>query len=250
MSFNIPKTETAYENSEAIDKLSVKNGLKLLINDQREGLNILNLLIDDIEFIVEKIFSHLNESSHGRLIYCGAGTSGRIGVQDGVELYPTFGWPTRRVDFLLAGGKKALVKSIENVEDDIISPKTLVEKKKINKNDIVIGLAASGNTPFTCEVLKNALSSKALTLAISNNPQGKILKYGALNLVIDSKSEVIAGSTRLKAGTLQKVCLNIISSMVMIKMGNVKDGMMINLIPNNDKLKRRKERITKLINNS
>ena len=114
----------------------------------------------------------------------------------------------------------------------------------------MIGLAASGNTPFTCEVLKNALSSKALTLAISNNPQGKILKYGALNLVIDSKSEVIAGSTRLKAGTLQKVCLNIISSMVMIKMGNVKDGMMINLIPNNDKLKRRKERITKLINNS
>ena len=128
--------------------------------------------------------------------------------------------------------------------------KLLLKKKKINKNDIVIGLAASGNTPFTCEVLKNALSSKALTLAISNNPQGKILKYGALNLVIDSKSEVIAGSTRLKAGTLQKVCLNIISSMVMIKMGNVKDGMMINLIPNNDKLKRRKERITKLINNS
>ena len=250
MNLNTPKTELPYKSSVPIDKLSVKEGVKLLIDDQKKGLKKLSLLIDDLTSIVEEIYEHLCKSTHGRIIYCGAGTSGRIGVQDAVELYPTFGWPTNRVDFLLAGGKDALTKSIENSEDNVISSKNIVNEKKVNEYDVVIGLAASGNTPFTCQVLKNSLLKRAFTLAISNNPNGQILKYAKSKLIIDSKAEVIAGSTRLKAGTLQKVCLNIISSMVMIKMGNVKNGLMINLIPNNKKLKNRKKQITELINNS
>ena len=107
----------------------------------------------------------------------------------------------------------------------------------------MIGLAASGNTPFTCKVLDEANNKKALTIAISNNPEGKILKFGDVKIILDTKEEVIAGSTRLKAGTAQKICLNIISSMLMTKMGFIKNGEMINLVPNNKKLKDRQSRI-------
>ena len=100
----------------------------------------------------------------------------------------------------------------------------IVEDKLICYEDVVIGVAASGNTPFTCRVLEKAKNQNALTIAISNNHNGKILKYGDHKIVLDTKAEVIAGSTRLKAGTAQKICLNIISSMVMVKMGRVKNG--------------------------
>ncbi|MDC1209562.1 N-acetylmuramic acid 6-phosphate etherase, partial [Pseudomonadota bacterium] len=170
----------------------------------------------------------------------GAGTSGRIGIQDGVELYPTFNWPKDRLDYIIAGGVSAILNAVENAEDSILSAKDAVITKLINYTDVVIGLAASGNTPFTCKVLEEANNKKALTIAISNNPKGKILKFGDIKIVLNTKEEVIAGSTRLKAGTAQKICLNIISSMVMIKMGRVKNGFMNNMVPTNEKLRKRK----------
>ena len=109
-----------------------------------------------------------------------------------------------------------------------------------NSKDVVIGLAASGNTPFTCEVLKSAFNKNALTISISNNPLGKILEYGKVKIVLDTQEELIAGSTRLKAGTAQKICLNIISSLVMVKMGRVKKGYMNYMVPTNQKLRKRK----------
>jgi len=109
----------------------------------------------------------------------------------------------------------------------------------------VIGLAASGNTPFTCKVLEEAGKKGALTIAISNNPNGDILKFGHAKIILDTQEEVISGSTRLKAGTAQKICLNIISSMVMIKMGRVKNGIMSHMVPTNEKLRNRKLRINK-----
>ena len=115
--------------------------------------------------------------------------------------------------------------------------------KKIGvcSNDIIIGLAASGNTPFTCKILEEAKSINALTIAISNNPKGEILKYGDVKIVLNTKEEVIAGSTRMKAGTSQKICLNIISTMVMVKMGRVKNGLMSHMVPSNKKLRDRKK---------
>ena len=178
--------------------------------------------------------------NEGRLIYAGAGTSGRIGVQDGVELFPTFNWPKNRLDYIIAGGSRAIVNAIENAEDDEITANNAVIEKLISSKDVVIGLAASGNTPFTCKVMEKAKIIKALTISISNNPKGKILEFGKIKIVLDTKEEVIAGSTRLKAGTAQKICLNIISSMVMMKMGNVKNGFMNNMIPTNEKLRKRK----------
>ena len=151
--------------------------------------------------------------------------------QDGTELFPTFNWPKERLDFIIAGGINALLNAIENAEDDIHSAEKNVEDKLICHEDVVIGVAASGNTPFTCRVLEKAKNQGALTIAISNNHNGKILKYGDHKIILDTKAEVIAGSTRLKAGTAQKICLNVISSMVMVKMGRVKNGMMNEMIP-------------------
>ena len=121
------------------------------------------------------------------LIYVGAGTSARIGVQDGVELFPTFNWPKERLDFIIAGGTNALLNAIENAEDDTSTAEKIVVDKLISREDVVIGIAASGNTPFTCKVLEKAKNQNALTIAISNNPNGKILKYCDYKIILNTR---------------------------------------------------------------
>ena len=245
MSNKVSPTELIYTNSLPIDKLSVKDALDLMLDDQLSGVSQIKKKLPEIEKTVELIVKHFKDNDNGRIIYCGAGTSGRIGMQDCVELYPTFGWPLDRSFYILAGGKEALTRSIENSEDDIQNAKIDAENAKFTKKDLVIGIAASGNTIFTVEVLKIAKQKGALTIAISNNPKGNILKEAKSKIILDTQQEVIAGSTRLKAGTSQKVCLNLISTMLMIQLGKVKDGQMINMIPTNIKLKKRKLRIQK-----
>ncbi len=244
MTKTLPKTELIYPHADFVDELSTSNAIKLMIDDQINGLNEIYNNLENLVLIVENMYDHLKKYN-GRIVYCGAGTSGRIGVQDGVELYPTFGWPLNKIDFLLAGGNDSLLKSIERAEDNSKIARKNFFEKNISKKDVVIGLAASGNTNYTLTILKEAFNQNAFTIAISNNPSGKILKFGKYKIILNTKQEIIAGSTRLKAGTTQKVCLNIISSMVMIKMGKVKKGQMINLIPTNKKLINRK----KIINN-
>ncbi|MDC6451705.1 N-acetylmuramic acid 6-phosphate etherase [Alphaproteobacteria bacterium] len=248
MDQNIPKTECVFKKSKHIDKLNVFDGITLMVDEQKKAALEVKKVSKSIELAVNKIYEHLTLHPKGRLIYVGAGTSGRIGVQDGVELFPTFHWPKKRLDFIIAGGSQALLSAVENAEDNMISAERIVIQKAICKNDVVIGLAASGNTPFTCQVLEKSKSNKALTLAISNNPKGKILNHCDLKIILNTKEEVIAGSTRLKAGTAQKICLNIISSMVMVKMGRVKNGVMNEMVPTNEKLRLRKQLIeTKLL---
>ena len=210
------------------------------IKEQKNSISAVKKSNDSIIEAINKIYDHLVDDEKSRLIYVGAGTSGRIGVQDGAELFPTFSWPKNRVEFILAGGSKSIYNSVENAEDNIISANEEVLKKSITSKDVVIGLAASGNTPFTCEVLKKALNKNALTISISNNPLGKILEFGKVKIVLDTREEIIAGSTRLKAGTAQKICLNIISSLVMVRMGRVKKGYMNYMVPTNQKLRKRK----------
>ena len=243
MSKHTPKTELLYQKSKPIDHLSLFDGLSLMIKEQKNATLEVKRSIKSIENAIEAIFKHLTLNSKGRLIYVGAGTSARIGVQDGVELYPTFNWPKERLDFIIAGGINALLNAIENAEDDTYLAEKIAEDKMIFHEDVVIGLAASGNTPFTCKVLEKAKNQNALTIAISNNPNGEILKYGHHKIILNTKAEVIAGSTRLKAGTAQKICLNIISSMVMVKMGRVKNGRMNEMVPTNAKLRLRKKLI-------
>ena len=140
---------------------------------------------------------------------------------------------------------KNISAAVENAEDDVLEAKKNTLEKVINSEDVVIGLAASGDTPFTCKVLEESNKTGALTIAISNNPKGEILNFGQCQIILNTKEEVISGSTRLKAGTAQKICLNTISSMVMVKMGRVKNGVMSHMVPTNEKLRQRKERINK-----
>ena len=245
MTKHISKTELLYKKSKPIDHLSVGKGIALMVKEQKDAAMAVKNVTDSLELAINQIYERLMLHSKGRLIYAGAGTSGRIGVQDGVELLPTFNWPDSRLDYIIAAGNKAILKAVENAEDDVLAAKEAISKKFINSNDVVIGLAASGNTPFTCKVLEEAGKKGALTIAISNNPDGYILKFGHATIILDTQEEVILGSTRLKAGTAQKICLNIISSMVMIKMGRIKNGIMSHMVPTNEKLRNRKLRINK-----
>ncbi|OUU21535.1 MAG: hypothetical protein CBB97_16240 [Candidatus Endolissoclinum sp. TMED37] len=238
-----PKTECLFTKSDPIDTLTINEAICLMINEQKKAALEVKKNLFEIEQTINQICEHLKLYKKGRLVYVGAGTSGRIGIQDGVELYPTFNWPKNRLDYIIAGGEKAILNAIENAEDNSIFATEIVRTKSISFQDIVIGISASGNTPFTCKVLEESIRKEALTIAISNNPKGQILNYGKFKIVLDTKEEVIAGSTRLKAGTSQKICLNIISSLVMTKLGRVKNGYMSNMVPTNKKLRKRKEYI-------
>ena len=240
---NLPETEQNLKIKKTVDLLSTEDALKLMISEQIKGVFALSNQIEEISKVIEISVEHLKKYKNSRIIYCGAGTSGRIGVQDGAELYPTFGWPHNRLEFIIAGGSDALVKSIEGAEDNILMAQKYIKNINLCHKDLVFCITASGNTPFTCEVCKLAQNKKALTISISNNKFGEVNKFSTYHIFLDTKAEVITGSTRLKAGTSQKACINIISSLIMVKLGFVKNGLMTNVVVSNKKLKDRKLRI-------
>jgi N-acetylmuramic acid 6-phosphate etherase len=175
----------------------------------------------------------------GRIVYVGAGTSGRIGVQDGAELPPTFDWPPDRIVFAIAGGLDALVRSTEQAEDNEAAGAQAMADAKIGPNDVVIGVAASGTTPFTLGALRSSTIARAVTIAVANNPGAPLFEVARHRILVDTGSEVIAGSTRMKAGTVQKIVLNLFSTAVMVRMGRVYRGLMVDMRARNAKLRRR-----------
>ncbi len=175
----------------------------------------------------------------GRLIYVGAGTSGRIAVQDGVELGPTFGWADDRLGFVIAGGMGALSHSAESAEDDPVEARTALAALSLNADDVVVGVAASGRTPFTIAGLEEAQAVGALAVAISNNPAVPLFDAADHAILAETGAEVIAGSTRMKAGTAQKVILNLFSTGTMLTLGRVYRGLMVDMVISNDKLAER-----------
>jgi N-acetylmuramic acid 6-phosphate etherase len=175
----------------------------------------------------------------GRLIYVGAGTSGRLAVQDGAELMPTFGWPENRLVLLIAGGPQALLQTIEGAEDEVEDAVRLLDLHQINREDVLIAVAASGTTPFTLAFLREGNRRGTLTIGIANNRGTPILQESNHAIWLDTGSEPIAGSTRLKAGTAQKVALNALSSLLMIRLGKVYQGLMVDVRISNEKLWRR-----------
>lgn len=179
----------------------------------------------------------------GRLVYVGAGTSGRLAVQDGAELMPTFSWPQDRLLLLIAGGRNALLQSVEGAEDAIDQAVRLVQQHAIGADDVVIAVAASGTTPFTLACLREAKRRGALTIGVANNPDTPILTEAGHAIWLDTGAEPIAGSTRMKAGTAQRITLNVFSSLVMILLGRVYDGLMVEVQAVNQKLVRRSEGI-------
>ena len=179
----------------------------------------------------------------GRLVYVGAGTSGRLAVQDGAELVPSFNWPQERLLLLIAGGRTALLQSVEGAEDSVDQAARLVQQHDIGPADVVVAVAASGTTPFTVSCLSEAKRRGALTIGVANNRGTPILKEADHAIWLDTGAEPIAGSTRMKAGTAQRITLNVFSSLVMVLLGRVYDGLMVDLQAVNQKLVRRSESI-------
>ena len=179
----------------------------------------------------------------GRLIYAGAGTSGRLAVQDGAELMPTFSWPSERLLLLMAGGDDALLRAVEGAEDTPDEAAALIYRHRIDAKDVLIAVAASGSTPFTLACLREAAVRGALTVGIANNADTPLLNEAEHPVWLDTGAEPIAGSTRMKAGTAQRVALTLLSSLVMIRLGRVCEGLMVDVQPSNRKLVRRSEAI-------
>jgi N-acetylmuramic acid 6-phosphate etherase len=180
-------------------------------------------------------------SDRGRLVYVGAGTSARVAIQDGAELKPTFGWPGERLHFIIAGGESAFVTSIEGAEDDVADAIRQVDAAHLSENDVVIAVSASGTTPFTVAALQAAGARGAVTIGVASNPGAALITQAGYPVLIETGRELVAGSTRMKAGTAQKVVLNLISTGIMLGLGSVYRGMMVDMAPTNAKLKRRAE---------
>jgi N-acetylmuramic acid 6-phosphate etherase len=175
----------------------------------------------------------------GRLIYVGAGTSGRIAALDAVECPPTFNTDPRSVQFIVAGGNKALASESETSEDDAPAGRKEMSHRKPNKNDVVLGIASSGRTPFTVSAIAEARSRGARTIALTCNPNSPLERAAHLAIVTQVGPEVLAGSSRMKAGTAHKMVLNMISTAAMTRLGYVYGNLMVNVCPKNEKLKQR-----------
>src|SRR4051795_7468314 len=175
----------------------------------------------------------------GRLIYVGAGTSGRIAVQDGAELRPTYDWPAERLVFVMAGGMQAVVSSVEGAEDDEAKGAEAIAQAGVSENDVVIAVAASGTTPFTIGALRCAGERGAVCIAVANNRGAPLFALARHKILIETGTEVLAGSTRMQAGTAQKIVLNLFSTAVMVRLGRVYRGLMVSMRASNAKLLRR-----------
>ena len=182
-------------------------------------------------------------SRQGRLVYAGAGASARLAVQDGVELYPTFGWPHDRLATVIAGGTAALTRSIEGAEDDAAAGQAAATALQLGANDVVISVAASGTTKFTLAVQSTARQAGALTVGLANNPESPLLTGAEIPVPLPTGAEFLPGSTRMAAGTAQKIALNLFSTRLMTELGRVYRGKMVGVVPTNAKLVARAQRI-------
>lgn len=234
-------TESRNPNTMNIDLMSIREILEVMNNeDQTVPLAVRNE-IDHIEKAVK--FAIASFENGGRLIYVGAGTSGRLGILDASECPPTFGVNPGMVIGIIAGGEKAFTKAVEGAEDDECAGKDDLKQINLSDKDTVIGIAASGRTPYVIGALNYAREIGAKTVSISNNKNSLIGKIADVAIEVETGPEVITGSTRLKAGTAQKLVLNMISTASMIRIGKVYENLMVDVQPSNKKLVDRSHRI-------
>ena len=228
------KTTESDSNYDGLDKKSVS---ELLLNINREDKTVANSVekqISQIEKLVEAIV--LKMQIGGRLFYIGAGTSGRLGIVDASECPPTFGVDHGLVIGLMAGGDKAMRKAVEFAEDDIELGWKDLSEHNINTNDVVVGIAASGTTPYVIGALKKCQEQKTTTACIVCNEGSPVSEVSDISIEIVVGPEFVTGSTRMKSGTAQKLVLNMISTSVMIKLGKVKGNKMVDMQLSNNKL--------------
>ena len=237
----ITATEKPNPRTAAIDTLSTLEIVTLINSEDATVAHAIQKELPQIVRAVDTIVSKISRG--GRLLYFGAGTSGRIGVLDASEIPPTYNTPAEMVQGFIAGGDVALRKSAEEAEDDADAGIALVKAIGVNENDTVLGIAASGNTPWVLGIITEAKKRGAATLGLTSNPDSQLAAQTDIAIVPVVGAEVIAGSSRMKAGTAQKMVLNMISTAVMIKLGKVYGNLMVDVRPTNAKLKRRAIRI-------
>jgi len=225
----------------AIDLWSPTDILDAMIEGQFAAVAAVRAARPALEAAVLAMEPRLRDG--GRLAYAGAGTSGRLAVQDGAELMPTFSWPQDRLLLLIAGGPQALIEAVEGAEDESEQAVDLVRRHAIGTRDVLIAVAASGTTPFTLAALREAKALGALTIGIANNCDTPLLADAEHPIWLDTGAEPIAGSTRMKGGTAQRIALNVLSSLIMIRLGRVYEGLMVDLQAVNKKLVQRSEKI-------
>lgn len=236
------KTETPAQDHASLDQYPTVELVKVLVDDQLNAVNAVRAAAPRIAAAVTAALPRVEAG--GRLIYVGAGTSGRLGVLDSVELYPTFSWPHERAVALLAGGQDAMFVAVEGAEDDFDQGAADLKNVNVGANDVVLLIAASGFTPYVLGALKAARELGALTVGFANNADAPVAKDAEIGVTLDTGPEVISGSTRLKAGTSQKIALNTFSSALMVRLNKVYGNLMVDLKATNAKLVRRAIRLT------
>ena len=231
------KTESPSDEHADLDRYPTLNLVHALAADQQRAVQAVQDAAPRLALAVEAALPRIE--SGGRLVYAGAGTSGRLGLLDSVELNPTFSWPPDRALALMAGGRGALFEAVEGAEDDREQGAIDVRLHEVGGNDVVLLVAASGSTPYVLGALQAARAGGALTIGIANNPGSPLARDAEIGIVLDTGPELFSGSTRLKAGTAQKIALNTFSSALMVRLHKVYGNLMVDLRATNAKLRRR-----------
>lgn len=234
-------TETVDPRFADVDRWPTVSVLETMLEGQLAAIAALKGQTGAIAAAAEAAALRMHQG--GRLVYAGAGTSGRLAVQDGVELTPTYNWPSDRLVFLVAGGMGALMRSVEGAEDNVEAAREEVAGADVGPNDVLIAVAASGRTPYAVAALEAARARGALAIAIANNTGTPLLAAADHPIVADTGAEIVAGSTRMKAGTAQKAALNMLSTAIMLRCGLVHRGLMVNMRISNEKLFQRARRM-------
>lgn len=237
----LPITEQENPKTTDIDQVSTLDALRLINEEDKLVAAAVEKVLPDVAAAVDEIAKRLQNG--GRLFYVGTGTSGRLGVLDASEIPPTYGVSYDLVQGIIAGGYEALYKATEASEDNKEQGAADLRNRDVNEKDAVVGIAASGRTPYTIGAVEYARSIGAFTACVVCNPESAITKAVDIAIVPVVGPEAITGSTRMKAGTAQKLILNMISTAAMIRLGYVKGNRMTNMKPANEKLKDRSLRI-------
>lgn len=237
----VRSTEMRNPDTQNIDRLSAIEIMKVINREDHKVADAVETQIPQIAEAVEQIYTRLQAG--GRLFYCGAGSSGRIGILDAAECVPTYNVSSDLVQSLISGGRKAVFDAAEGEEDDQSACREELKKRNFGEKDVLIGIAASGTTPYVMGGLQYARSLGALTVSIACNENPPIAQYSDISITPVTGPEVVTGSTRMKAGTAQKMVLNMISTGVMIRLGKVYENLMVDVQVSNAKLADRARRI-------
>jgi N-acetylmuramic acid 6-phosphate etherase len=240
--FEMLNTESPSTSHTALDTYATPELVAALVDNQSQAVEAVRQAGADIALAVDAAATRMLLG--GRLIYVGAGTSGRLGVLDSVELYPTFSWPRERAIGLIAGGAGAMFVAAEGAEDDAAQGAKDLDAVHVAANDVVLLVAASGATPYVLGALAAARAVGALCIGMANNPAAPVTRGADIGITLDTGSEIISGSTRLKAGTAQKIALNTFSTALMVRLNKVYGNLMVDLKATNAKLVKRAVALT------